>query len=215
VTEPEPLEWRVLIEETEGLSRENRRMTITRGWCCATHDEAMRNALEVAQTHQPEHPLAPRGRAVYQVGEDTWLVRVFGRTRNYHFRVIVARLTSDNQLWLVVTRRALVLAGLAAVAWSAARVVLLLTGHGDLVVTAGDTHGYQAIFSLLLLPPLVLAGVTVATEVRHPTRPWRIAPGVALTLSAPLSGELAIATVAIGAALTATALLGRRRPTNG
>lgn len=98
VTEPKPLEWRVLIEETEGLSRENQRMTITRGWRCATHDEAMRNALEVARTHQPEHPLSPRGRAVYQVGEDTWLVRVFGMTRNYHFRVIVARLTSGSDV---------------------------------------------------------------------------------------------------------------------
>lgn len=89
-------EWRVLIEETVGLSRENQRWAITRGWRCGSHDEALRNALEVAQTHQPEHPLSPRSRCVYEVGQDTWLVRVFGMTRDYHFRVIVARIVSGK-----------------------------------------------------------------------------------------------------------------------
>lgn len=112
-----------------------------------------------------------------------------------------------------LVRRALLLAGLAATAWSATRVTLLLTGHENLVLTTGDVHGYQAIFSLPLLPFLLVAATTLVTEWRHPNRPWRITPGVTLALSAPLSGQLTIATVILGAAITATALLSRRPTT--
>jgi hypothetical protein len=110
---------------------------------------------------------------------------------------------ADKSARAVVAWRGLLLAGLAIAAWSVTRVVRLLTGD-DSVVADDDVHGYAAIFSLVLIPVLAVAVVSIVTAFR---RRGRIAPGVTLALSAPLAGPLAIAALAIGAALVATALL--------
>ncbi|OLF11985.1 hypothetical protein BLA60_08090 [Actinophytocola xinjiangensis] len=106
-------------------------------------------------------------------------------------------------------RRALLLAGLAATVWSTVRVALLLTGNESLVL-ADDTHGYQAVLSLLLIPFLLVAAIALTTEWRDPAGPWRVTPGVALLLSAPLSGQIALATAALGVTIATTPLLRRR-----
>ncbi|NUT47765.1 MAG: hypothetical protein HOV94_10725 [Saccharothrix sp.] len=91
-------QWRVIVEETVGFGRENQRWDITLVRPCADRDEALRAAADLADNHRPEHPMSPRGRAVYRIGADTWLVRLTGLTRDYHFRVAVALLVggSDN-----------------------------------------------------------------------------------------------------------------------
>jgi hypothetical protein len=112
----------------------------------------------------------------------------------------------------VMARRGLLLAGLAVAVWAATRVVRLLAGD-DSVVAADDRHGYAAIFSLVLVPVLAIAVVTLVTataQLWRQGRSHRIGPGVALALSAPLAGPLAIAALAIGAAIVATALFTRR-----
>lgn len=112
----------------------------------------------------------------------------------------------------VVAWRGLLLAGLAIAVWSVTRVVRLLSGD-DSVVADDDPHGYTAIFSLVLIPVLAMAVTMLATatsQLWRRNRPHGVAPGVTLALSAPLAGQLAIAALAIGAAIVATALITRR-----
>ena len=110
-------------------------------------------------------------------------------------------------------RRGLLLAGLAVAAWSTVRVGRLLAGD-DSVVADDDPHGYAAIFSLVLVPVLVVAVVSLVTAIVR-DRVHGVAPGVTLALSAPLAGPLAIAALTIGTAIIASALLGKRALTNG
>ncbi|GAB1510113.1 hypothetical protein [Actinophytocola sp. KF-1] len=112
----------------------------------------------------------------------------------------------------VAARRALFLAGLAVAVWSVVRVVRLVAGD-DSAVADDDRHGYAAIFSLVLTPVLAVAVVTLVTataELWRSGRSQRIAPGVALALSAPLASPVAIAAVAVGAAILTAAIVDRR-----
>jgi hypothetical protein len=122
---------------------------------------------------------------------------------------------NERTVWWL--RRGLLLAGLAVAGWAATRSVLLLSGNED-VVSDDDYHGYFAIFSLVLLPVLVLAIATLLTDtirLRRPAdRSWRVVPGVALALSSPLAGSLALAAIVIGAAIVVTALMARNRATH-
>lgn len=106
----------------------------------------------------------------------------------------------------VVAWRGLPLAGLAVAVWSVSRVVRLLSGD-DSVVADDDRHGYAAIFSLVLVPVLALAVVTLVTALLRRDRLHRIGPGVSLALSAPLAGQFAIAALAVGAAIVVTAIV--------
>jgi hypothetical protein len=38
--------------------------------------------------------MSPQGRRIFQIGDDTWLVRVPGATSEFHFRVSAARLVA-------------------------------------------------------------------------------------------------------------------------
>ncbi|UJW29596.1 hypothetical protein L3Q67_30760 [Saccharothrix sp. AJ9571] len=115
---------------------------------------------------------------------------------------------------LLWPRRGLVLAGLLTAAWAVTRVALQLSGHEDLVVAESDRHGYVAIFSLVLVPFLLVAVVTLVADTvelwRH-GRSRRVGSGVALLLSAPLAGELVLVAAVLGACLIATALVVRSR----
>ncbi|MFI6025856.1 hypothetical protein [Amycolatopsis magusensis] len=115
---------------------------------------------------------------------------------------------------LLWPRRGLVLAGLLTAAWAVTRVVLQLSGHEDLVVAESDRHGYMAVFSLVLVPFLLVAVVTLVADTvelwRH-GRSRRVGSGVALLLSAPLAGGLALVAAVLGVALIATALVARSR----
>lgn len=86
----EQAEWHVLVEETVG-GREGR-WRLTETLPCADADDARQRALALAGEYRPEHPMSPRGRRVFQIGEDTWLVQVMGATTDFHFRVSAARL---------------------------------------------------------------------------------------------------------------------------
>jgi cytochrome bd-type quinol oxidase subunit 2 len=113
---------------------------------------------------------------------------------------------------VLLVRRALLVAGLAAVTWSAGRVVLLLAGSDD-VVADDDPHGYAAIFSLFLLPVLILAAALLvrdALDVWRPSRSHRVGGGVALTVSAPLAGPLAIPVAVLGVAIAVAAIVHKR-----
>ena len=82
--------WRVIVEETVGFGRDSHRWKITHVQRCPSREEARRTASILAESHRPEHPRSPRNRCVYQIGEDTWLVRLAGMTSDYHFRVYAA-----------------------------------------------------------------------------------------------------------------------------
>lgn len=117
---------------------------------------------------------------------------------------------------ILLVRRVLVLAGLAAATWSVTRVVRLLAGD-DSVVPDGDPHGYGTIFSLVLLPVLVLAVATLVADTAEllrrghsPGRSCHVGPGVTLVLCAPLAGELTLVAAAIGVAVVVAALVDRR-----
>lgn len=109
-------------------------------------------------------------------------------------------------------RRGLLLAGFAVAGWAVTRAVLLLSGN-ESVVAENDRHGYVAIFSLVLLPVLVAAVVTLvlaAGEVWRHGR-WTIGPGVALALSAPLASPIALVAFGLGVAIVVVALVDRRQ----
>lgn len=90
-------QWRVIVEETVGYGRENQRWEITTVRSCEDRGEALRVASTMAESHQPQHPLSPRERSAYRIGSDTWLVRLTGMTRDYHFRISVARLVGGSE----------------------------------------------------------------------------------------------------------------------
>ncbi len=112
---------------------------------------------------------------------------------------------------LLVVRRGLLLAGLGVAGWAVTRTALLLSGDED-VLADDDVHGYLAIFSLALIPVLVLAAGTLVADtiaLWRGRRSRHVAPGVTLVLSAPLAGPLAIVAVVLGAAIVVAALLDR------
>jgi len=119
---------------------------------------------------------------------------------------------------ILTIRRALLAAGLAIVAWSAARAVLFFTGNEELLSAGGDPHGYALIFSMFFLSPVLLLAIAmlVADNVvvwrrdRPPGRSHRISPGVVLVLSSPTAGPLMIPAVLVGAGIVAAALFDRR-----
>ena len=120
---------------------------------------------------------------------------------------------------LLMLRRGLLLAGLAAAGWSVTRVVLLFSGN-DSVVADSDPHGYIAVFSLVLLPVLVIAVAALVADTvdlwrrgHSPGRSRRVGAGVTLVLSAPLAGEFALATAAVGVAIVVAAVIDRRTNT--
>jgi len=85
-------EWHVLVEETAGFGRDAYRWTLTKAARCADRDDARKRAFALAKEYEPEHPMKPRGRRVFQVGNDTWVVEVPGATTDFHFRVSAALL---------------------------------------------------------------------------------------------------------------------------
>lgn len=89
-------EWHVLVEETVGFGRESYRWRLTKAAPCENRDDARKRAFALAKEYQPEHPMSPRGRRVFQVGNDTWVVEVPGATTDFHFRVSAALLLSES-----------------------------------------------------------------------------------------------------------------------
>jgi hypothetical protein len=91
-------EWRVIIEETVGFGQAGQRWGLTRIQSCGNRDEALETARAMAENHQPQHPRSPGERCIYQIGTDSWLIRVPGVTQNFHFRVSVARHVAGSEL---------------------------------------------------------------------------------------------------------------------
>jgi hypothetical protein len=87
-------EWQVLVEETVGFGSESYRWKLTRAIACDDEDTARERAWEMAEEFQPEHPMSPQGRRIYEVGTDSWLVHIPGATTDFHFRVTAARLAA-------------------------------------------------------------------------------------------------------------------------
>jgi hypothetical protein len=115
---------------------------------------------------------------------------------------------------ILAVRRALLAAGLAIVAWSAARAVLFFTGNDELLSGDGDPHGYGLIFSMFFLSPVLLLAIAllVADNVAawRRGRPHRIGTGVVLVLSSPTAGPLIVPAVLVGAGLVAAALFDKK-----
>jgi hypothetical protein len=91
--------WRAIVEETVGFGRDSHRWEITHVEACPSRDEARKAASILAESHRPEHPRSPRNRCVYQIGDDTWLVRLSGLTSEYHFRVYAAHLVGGSDAY--------------------------------------------------------------------------------------------------------------------
>jgi hypothetical protein len=87
--------WHVLLEETVGFGRESYRWVLNQVTLCESRDDARRRAYALAREYQPHHPMSPRGRRIFQVGNDTWVVQVPGATADYHFRVSAALLIAE------------------------------------------------------------------------------------------------------------------------
>lgn len=94
IVEESEAEWCVLVEETTSTGHRDPWRLTTR-IPCESREEARTRALHGAQEHTPEHPAMPRGRTIYQIGDDTWLVQVFGATTDFTFRVSAARLIAN------------------------------------------------------------------------------------------------------------------------
>lgn len=87
----ETAEWSVLVEETTSGMQDTRFWNLTRVIPVADRNEARRQAFEIAKTYKPMHPMSPKGRRVFQIGIDTWLVQVSGAVSDFSFRVSAAR----------------------------------------------------------------------------------------------------------------------------
>lgn len=85
------MKWTVIIEESVGYYRRSMSWKITHTRTFADLELARTAALEWARDYRPRHPSSPKGREVFQVGEDTWLVNVEGMITTFHFRVNLAR----------------------------------------------------------------------------------------------------------------------------
>ncbi|MDN3355472.1 hypothetical protein [Actinomadura sp. DC4] len=87
-------EWHVLIEESMVGGGEHR-FQMTAVLPIGPHIEQARAvAADVAWRHRPRSPMRPKGRQVFQLSPDSWLVDVKGATTRCHFRVSVALLTA-------------------------------------------------------------------------------------------------------------------------
>jgi hypothetical protein len=84
------LAWFVLLEETTGFGRDSYRWTLTKKTPCKDRDEARTLAYVMAKEYEPQHPMNQRGRQIFQIGNDTWIVEVSGATADFHFRVSAA-----------------------------------------------------------------------------------------------------------------------------
>lgn len=83
--------WCVLIEETVGSSS-YARWELTRIKSFGNRADALQEAADLAKGHTPQNASKPRGRRIFQSGEDLWIVQVqAGADRNFHFRVTVAK----------------------------------------------------------------------------------------------------------------------------
>jgi hypothetical protein len=87
----ETAEWSVLVEETTSGMQDTRFWNLTRVIPAADRNDARRQAFELAQTYKPMHPMSPKGRRVFEIGTDTWLVQVSGAVSDFSFRVSAAR----------------------------------------------------------------------------------------------------------------------------
>jgi hypothetical protein len=87
--------WFVLIEQNTG-SGDSRMWSLTDVRPADTYEDAQRVARDLAFSFRPRHPMNPRRRSVFQVGDDTWVCLVEGATRSFHFRVAVARWLGDE-----------------------------------------------------------------------------------------------------------------------
>ncbi len=85
------LAWFVLLEETASSGMDSYRWMLTKKSRCADR-EARRLAYWLAREYEPVHPTSQRGRQVFQIGNDTWVVEVAGAMSDFHFRVSVAAL---------------------------------------------------------------------------------------------------------------------------
>ena len=90
------LKWYVLVEETVGFGRDSYRWQLTGQTPCTDRDEARARACALAKEYQPEHPMSPRGRRIFQIGDDQWVVHVPGATSDFHFRVAAAALVGES-----------------------------------------------------------------------------------------------------------------------
>jgi len=89
-------EWFVLVEETTSFAHNRDAWRLSTRIPCATRAEARKRARRGARNFRPEHPAMERGRAIYQIGNDTWLVQVQGEVTDFVFRVSAARLISET-----------------------------------------------------------------------------------------------------------------------
>lgn len=85
----------MLLEETVGFGRDSYRWVLTKTTLCKNRETARDQAYALAREYQPEHPMSPRGRRVFRVGDDTWLVQIPGATADFHFRVSAALLVAE------------------------------------------------------------------------------------------------------------------------
>ena len=85
-------EWHVLIEEAGGGDGYFRLTAILP--IGPNIEQARAVAADAALRHRAIAPLLPRGRQVFQLSPDSWLVYVKGLRNRYHFRVSVALLAA-------------------------------------------------------------------------------------------------------------------------
>jgi hypothetical protein len=95
LTEEPEAEWDVLVEETTSFGPKRDAWRLTTRIPCESREEARKRARRGARSYTPEHPAMPRGRTIYQIGNDTWLVHIRGATSDFTFRVSAARLIAD------------------------------------------------------------------------------------------------------------------------
>lgn len=85
-------QWYVLVEET---ARNRLDWRLTTRIPCESREDARARARRGTEEYIPAHPALPSGRTIYQIGDDTWLVHIFGAATDFTFRVSAARLIAD------------------------------------------------------------------------------------------------------------------------
>lgn len=95
--------WVVLVQQNtgsgEGIRWGAEQARVVNG----DQAQARREALAVAETFVPRHPMMEQGRTIYRTSPDSYLVLVAGATSEFAFEVevaqVVKRLQPEPQSW--------------------------------------------------------------------------------------------------------------------
>lgn len=89
------MSWTILIEEQRSQKQYYQVETKTSGRLYGTQEQARHAARGLSYEHEPRDPKFPKGRKVYRVDPDHYIVQIQGITGWYTFKLTVCEELPD------------------------------------------------------------------------------------------------------------------------